>query len=81
MPLVVNLNVTRNGDVSGTISQTGTPLQVVAVNSKIYFKVTQAFLRETRHADGSAPWSAGSGSNFTPRQARQLTGDLNMSSC
>ncbi len=40
LPVTVNLNVTRNGGVSGTVSENGAPLQVVAVNSKVYFKAT-----------------------------------------
>ena len=80
LPVTVNLNVTRNGGVSGTVSENGAPLQVVAVNSRVYFKATQAFLNQVKAPSGVCSLVCGKWIQLQPQQARQLAGGLNMNS-
>jgi len=76
--LGVDLDVTRNGDAAGTISQHRTPLHVVAANSKIYIEVTPAFLREASMPAAACPAACGKWIELTPGEASQLTGDFSM---
>jgi hypothetical protein len=78
VPLGVDLNVTRNGDAAGTISQRGTPLHVVAASGKIYVEVTPAFLRETSMPAAACATACGKWVEFTNGEASQLTGDFSM---
>jgi hypothetical protein len=78
VPLGVDLDVTRNGDAAGTISQHRTPLHVVAANSKIYIEVTQAFLREASMPAAACATACGKWIELTSGEASQLTGDFSM---
>jgi len=78
VPLGVDLDVTRNGAAAGTISQRGTPLHVVAANSKIYIEVTPAFLREASMPAAACASACGKWVELTSGEASQLTGDLSM---
>jgi hypothetical protein len=78
VPLGVDLDVTKNGDAAGTISQRGTPLHVVAANSKIYIEVTPAFLREASMPAAACATACGKWIELTQGEASQLTGDLSM---
>ncbi len=78
VPLGVDLNVTRNGSVAGTVSQRGTPLHVVAANSKIYIEVTPAFLREASMPAAACATACGKWIELSQSEASQLTGDLSM---
>jgi len=78
VPLGIDLNLTRDGDAAGTISQRGTPLHVIAAKSKIYIEVTPAFLRETRMPAAACARACGKWIELTQGQASQLTGELSM---
>jgi hypothetical protein len=78
VPLGIDLDVTKNGDAAGTISQRGTPLHIVATNSKIYIEVTPAFLRETSMPAVACAMACGKWAELTQGEASQLTGDLSM---
>jgi hypothetical protein len=78
VPLGVDLDVTKGGDVAGTVSQRGTPLHVVAANSKIYIEVTPAFLREASVPAAACATACGKWIELTQGEASQLTGDLSM---
>ncbi len=76
----VNLDMHRNGDVSGTVSQNGAPFQVVGVSSYIYIKATRSFLQAVKAPTSACAVVCGKWLELTPAEARQLTGDLSMSS-
>jgi len=78
VPLGVDLDLTRNGDVAGTVSQRGMPLHVVAASSKIYIEVTPAFLRVTSMPSAACATACGKWVELTQGEASQLTGDLSM---
>jgi hypothetical protein len=80
LPITINLDVTRNGGVSGTVSQNGAPLHVIAVKNKVYFKATQAFLNELKAPSGVCSLVCGKWIQLPPQQAKQLTGGLSMTS-
>lgn len=80
IPISVNLDMHRNGDVSGTVSQNGASFQVIGVNKTIYIKATRAFLQAIKAPTSACSVVCGKWLQLTPSQARQLTGDLSMSS-
>ena len=79
-PLSIDLNLSRNGDMAGTITQDGASAQVVAVDSKIYVKATEAFLKEMKAPAGACGLVCGKWIRLSAQQAGQLTGDLSMTS-
>jgi len=80
VPISVDLNMHRNGDVSGTISQNGAPFEVLGLNGTTYIKATPAFLRAVKAPASTCAVVCGKWLKLTPSQASQLTGDLSMSS-
>jgi hypothetical protein len=80
IPISVDLNMHRNGDVSGTVSQNGAPFEVLGVNGTTYIKATPAFLRAVKAPASTCSVVCGKWLQLTPAQASQLTGDLSMSS-
>lgn len=78
VPFGLDLNVTRNGDAAGTISQRGTSLHVVAADSKIYLQVTPAFLREASMPASACATACGKWVEVTSGEASQLTGDFSI---
>jgi hypothetical protein len=78
VPLGVDLNVARNGDVAGTIRQHGIPLQVIATNGKIYIEATPAFLREVRVPAAACASACGKWIALTQGEASQLAGHFSM---
>ncbi len=79
-PISVDLDMHRNGDVSGTVSQNGAPFQVIGVGKVIYIKATRAFLQAVNAPTSACPVVCGKWLQLTSAEARQLTGDLSMSS-
>ncbi len=79
-PISVNLDMHRNGDVSGAVSQNGAPFQVIGVSRVIYIKATRAFLQAVKAPTSACPVVCGKWLQLTSTQARQLTGDLSMNS-
>jgi len=79
-PISVNLGIHRNGDVSGTVSQNGAPFQVIGINGTIYIKATPAFLKQVNAPASACAVVCGKWLQLTSAEARQLTGDLSMSS-
>jgi hypothetical protein len=78
VPFGVDLDVTRTGEAAGTISQRGTPLHVVAANSKIYIEVTPTFLREASMPASACATACGKWVEVTNSQASELTGDFSI---
>jgi hypothetical protein len=80
IPISVNLDMHRNGDVSGTVSQNGAPFQVIGVSRTIYIKATRSFLHEVKAPTSACAVLCGKWLQLTPAEASQLTGDLSMTS-
>jgi hypothetical protein len=80
IPIGVNLDMHRNGDVSGTVSQNGAPFQVITVSSTTYIKATRSFLQEVKAPTSACAVVCGKWLQLTPAEASQLTGDLSMTS-
>jgi hypothetical protein len=74
----VSLNVTKNGDLAGTVRERGTPLQVIAAEGKIYIQATPALLAEMKVPAAACATSCGKWLEFTEAEAGQLTGDLSL---
>ena len=79
VPISVNLDMHRNGDVSGTESLNGAPYQVVGVHGNVYVKATRSFLQEVRAPTSACAIACGRWLQLTPALASQLTGDFSMS--
>jgi hypothetical protein len=79
-PISVNLDMHRNGDVSGTVSQSGAPFEVIGVGRAIYIKATRSFLQEVKAPTSACAVVCGKWLQLTSAEARQLTGDLSMAS-
>jgi hypothetical protein len=80
LPISVNLDMHRNGDIAGTESVNGAPFQVTGVRGTIYIKATRSFLQQVKAPTSACALLCGKWLQLTPSQARQLTGDLSMSS-
>jgi hypothetical protein len=80
VPISVNLDTHRNGDVSGTIRQNGAPFQVIGVNRTLYIKATRSFLQAVKAPTSACAVVCGKWLQLTPAEASQLTGDLSMTS-
>jgi hypothetical protein len=80
IPISVNLDMHRNGDVSGSVSQNGAPFQVIGLHNAIYIKATRSFLQQVKAPTSACAVVCGKWLQLTPSQASQLTGDLSMSS-
>jgi len=78
VPVSVNLNVTRDGDLAGTVRQAGTALAVIAADGNIYVQATPAFLREMKVPAAACATSCGKWLEFTQAEASNLTGDLSL---
>jgi len=79
-PISVDLDLHRNGDVSGTVSQNAAPFQVVGLGNLTYIKATRAFLQEVKAPTSACAVVCGKWLQLTTAEAGQLTGDLSMSS-
>jgi hypothetical protein len=77
-PLGVDLGLSRNGDLAGTIIQNGAPAQVVAVAGEIYVQATPAFLLQIKAPGGSCAAVCGKWIQLALPDAVRLTGDLSM---
>lgn len=80
LPISVDLDMHRNGDISGSESVNGAPFQVTGVNGTIYIKATRSFLQQVKAPTSACAVLCGKWLQLTPSQAKQLTGDLSMSS-
>ena len=80
IPISVNLDMHRNGDVSGTVSENGAPFQVIGLNGTIFIKATRLFLQQVKAPTSACAVVCGKWLQLTASQASQLTGDLSMSS-
>jgi len=78
VPISVNLDLQKNGDVAGTESLKGASFQVIAVHSKVYVKATRSFLRVVKAPAGACAVACGKWLQLTPGLASQLMGDLSM---
>jgi hypothetical protein len=77
-PLGVDLSLSRNGDLTGTIIQNGAPAQVVAVAGKIYVRATPAFLLQMKAPGGSCAAVCGKWIQLALPDAGRVTDDLSM---
>jgi hypothetical protein len=80
IPVTIKLDVSRNGGLSGTVSENGAPLQVVSTDGKVYFKATQAFLNQVKAPSGVCSLVCGKWILLPSQEARQLTSGLSMNS-
>jgi len=80
IPITVNLDMHRNGDISGTVRQNGAPFNVISVHSAVYIKATRSFLHAVRAPSSACAVVCGKWLQLTSTQAKQLAGDLSMSS-
>jgi len=78
--LGVDLGLSRNGDLTGTIIQNGAPAQVVAVAGKIYVRATPAFLQQMKAPGGSCTPVCGKWIQLALPDAGLVTDDLSMAS-
>jgi hypothetical protein len=79
-PISVDLDLHRNGDVSGTVSQNAAPFQVVGLGNLTYIKATRTFLQEVKAPTSACAVVCGKWLQLTTAEAGQLTGDLSMNS-
>jgi hypothetical protein len=79
VPITVNLDMHRNGDVSGTESLNGAPYQIIGVHGTVYVKATRSFLQEVKAPASACATACGRWLQLTPVLANQLTGDFSMS--
>jgi hypothetical protein len=77
-PLGVDLSLSRNGDMTGTIIQNGAPAQVVAVAGKIYVRATPDLLQQMKASGGSCAAVCGKWIQLARPEAGQVTDDLSM---
>jgi hypothetical protein len=80
VPVGVDMDVHRNGDVTGTISQDGAAFQLIGVDGKVFIKATPAFLRQTGAPPSACSEVCGKWVELAQQQADELTGDLSMGS-
>jgi hypothetical protein len=79
-PISVDLDLHRNGDVSGTVSQNAAPFQIVGLGNLTYIKATRAFLQQVKAPTSACAVVCGKWLQLTTAEAGQLTGDLSMNS-
>jgi hypothetical protein len=77
-PISVDLDMHRNGDVSGTVAQNGAPFQVIIVGHTVYIKATRSFLQQVKAPTSACAVVCGKWLQLTSAEAGQLTGDLSM---
>ena len=80
VPLAVNLDLRRNGDMGGTISQNGVAFEIIGVSGNVFVKATPAFLRQVKAPANACAAVCGKWIQLQAHQARQLTGDIGMAS-
>ena len=81
VPVTLDMNLTRSGDVSGTVTENGAPFQIIAVNGKVYGKVTKAFLQQEKAPAAACSLICGKWLQLPSAQGKQLTevaGGLNL---
>lgn len=76
----LDLSVLRAGDLAGSITQNGVPLELIGAGGKVYVKATPAFLRELRAPAGVCAVMCGKYVQMSGAAASQLAGSLNMAS-
>jgi hypothetical protein len=78
VPISVDMDIHRNGDVAGTESLNGGPFQVIGVHSSVYVKATPSFLKQVKAPTSACSVACGRWLQLTPALASQLTGDFSM---
>lgn len=76
----VSLDLTRSGDMAGSITQSGASVQVVGVGGKVYLKPTPAYLKAVRAPASACASVCGKWTPLPSQQASQLLGDFSMNS-
>ena len=76
----LDLSVLRAGDLAGSITQHGVPLELIGTGGKVFIKATPAFLRELRSPAGVCAVMCGKYVQMSGAAGRQLSGSLNMTS-
>lgn len=71
VPISVDANVTRSGDLAGTVGQHGASLQVIAASGKVYIQATPAFLREMKVPAAACATSCGKWLELTQARGRR----------
>ncbi len=80
VPIAINLDLQRNGDMAGTVSQNGAPFQVIGVGGSVFVKATPAFLRQVKAPANACAVVCGKWIQLHPPQSTQITGDIGMAS-
>jgi hypothetical protein len=78
-PIGLNLGLIRSGDFSGTLTQNGIPLRLIAAGGKVYVKATVAYLKKLKVPASVCSIICGKYVEVSPAQARSLLGSLSMS--
>jgi hypothetical protein len=78
-PIALNLGLVRSGEFSGTLTQNGIPLRLIAAGGKVYVKATAAYLRELKAPASVCSIMCGKYVEVSRAQARSLSGSLSMS--
>jgi hypothetical protein len=79
-PVALDLDVLRAGDLTGTITENGLPLQLIGSRGKVYVKATPAFLRDLKAPGGVCAVMCGKFVQMSGLQATELAGSLSMTS-
>ena len=80
VPVAISLDLRRNGDMAGTVSQNGAPFQVVGVGGKVFIKATPAFLRQVKAPTNACAAVCGKWIQLQRREASRIAGDIGMAS-
>ncbi len=78
--LGLNIGVLRSGQLSGTITQNGVPLQVIATGGKAYVKATAAFLNQLSAPAGVCNVICGKYVELSASETQVLTQSLSLAS-
>jgi hypothetical protein len=81
MPVTIDMNLTRSGGLSGTVTENGAPFQIVSTGGKVYAKVTKDFLKQEKAPAAACSLVCGKWLQLTSAQGKQLTqvsGGLNL---
>ena len=74
----LNLGVHRSGDLAGSITENGVPLQVIVAGGKSYVKATSAFLNQLRQPASICTAICGKWIELPANRAKQLTQSLSL---
>lgn len=74
----LDVGVLRSGQLSGTITESGVPLEIIVIGGKAYVKATAAFLRELRAPAGVCGVICGKYVELPEAKTTELTRSLSL---